>query len=287
MVKALPDRISYRTVLVGLRYRQPGRIRTNSVICHATDACRLMKITIITAVYNGEQSIAATLNSVAQQDYTAVEHIIIDGASTDRTLETVRANNARVALLISEADKGPYDAFNKGLRCATGDAIGFLNAGDTYVSPRVISQIASEFSTETQAVFADVLIVDAQDETRVVRRYSSKRFTPGSMVYGLMPAHPTLFLRRAIYQAVGEYDTRFRIAGDYEMCLRVFVNRSTCYRYIPEVLVRMPRGGLSNRGWRSKWEITREMQRACSMDGVNTNFTKLCLRFPLKALEMI
>jgi glycosyltransferase involved in cell wall biosynthesis len=246
-----------------------------------------MKISIITAVYNGGNSIAATLNSVAQQDYNAIEHIVIDGGSTDRTLEMVHANNGRVALLISETDNGMYDAFNKGLRRVTGDAIGFLNAGDTYVSPTVISKVAAELSTGTQAVFADVLIVDEHDETRVVRRYSSKRFAPRAMAYGLMPAHPTLFLRRAVYQAVGEYDSRFRIAGDYEMCLRVFVKRNTSYRYIPEALVRMPRGGLSNRGWRSKWQITREMQRACARDGVSTNVAKLCLRFPYKALEMI
>ena len=246
-----------------------------------------MKITIITAVYNAGNSIAATLKSVAQQDYGAIEHIVIDGASTDRTLEAVRANDERVTLLISEADSGAYDAFNKGLRRATGDAIGFLNAGDTYVSPAVISKVAAELSTGTQAVFADVLIVDEHDETRVVRRYSSKRFAPHIMAYGLMPAHPTLFLRRAVYQAVGDYDTRFPIAGDYEMCLRVFVKRNTSYRYIPEALVRMPRGGLSNRGWRSKWQITREMRRACELDGVSTNVAKLCLRFPYKALEMI
>jgi glycosyltransferase involved in cell wall biosynthesis len=247
-----------------------------------------MRVSIITAVYNGGRSIAATLQSVAQQDYDSIEHIVVDGASTDNTLEAARANDERVALLISEPDTGVYDAFNKGLRNATGDVIAFLNAGDTYVSPHVVSKVLRELSIQgTQAIFADALIVDEHDETRVVRRYSSNRFAPRAMAYGLMPAHPTLFLRRAIYQAVGEYDTRFRIAGDYEMCLRVFVNRNTSYRYIPEALVRMPRGGLSNRGWRSKWQITREMQRACALDGVSTNVAKLCLRFPYKALEMI
>ncbi len=106
------------------------------------------------------------------------------------------------------------------------------------------------------------------------------------MAYGLMPAHPTLFLRREVYQRVGEYDTQFRIAGDFELCLRVFGLNGVRYRYIPEALVTMPRGGLSNRGWRSTWQITREMQRACALDGVRTNWAKLNLRIPLKIMEM-
>ena len=216
------------------------------------------------------------------------EHIIVDGASTDNTLEIVRLNSARVAEVTSEPDLGVYDAFNKGLRRASGDVVAFLNAGDTYVSPKVVSKIAKEFSDDkVQAVFADLSIVDVHDESRIVRRYSSKRFTPRSMPYGLMPAHPTLFLRRNVYNSVGEYDSRFRIAGDFEMCLRVFALRDTQFRYVPEALVRMPRGGLSNRGWRSKWEITREMKLACEINGVQTNILKLCLRLPLKMLEMV
>lgn len=246
-----------------------------------------MRVTVITAVYNGGNSIAATLRSVARQDYRDLEHIVIDGASTDQTLDVVRLNSERVAMLISESDKGPYDAFNKGLRHATGDVIAFLNAGDTYTSSSVISKITAEFSAHrANAVFADVLIVDEHDQSRVVRRYSSKWFTPRAMVFGLMPAHPTLFLSREVYQITGEYDTNFRIAADFEMCLRVFLKHSTSYRYMPEALVRMPRGGLSNRGWRSKWEITREMHRACVQVGVRTNLAKLCLRIPLKIMEM-
>jgi glycosyltransferase involved in cell wall biosynthesis len=246
-----------------------------------------VKVTIITAVYNGESSIRATLDSVAQQDHADIEHIVIDGASTDRTVQVVREHGARVAALISEPDSGVYEAFNKGLRIATGDVIGFLNAGDTYVSSDAISKIARTMSdAAADAVFADLFIVDDKDEGVIVRRYSSRRFSPRAMVYGLMPAHPTLFLRRGVYHAVGEYDQRFKIAGDFELCLRVFNKRATDYRYIPEALVRMPRGGLSNMGWRSKWEITREMRRACIWNGVRTNLAKLCLRLPLKIMEL-
>jgi glycosyltransferase involved in cell wall biosynthesis len=247
-----------------------------------------LKISIITAVFNGGTSIAATLKSVAQQDHDAIEHIVVDGASTDNTLLAIGENNERVARLISEPDAGVYDAFNKGLRLASGDAVAFLNCGDTYVSPTVVSRMAYVLSeVGIQAAFGDLTIVDAHNPARVIRRYSSHNFTPRRMAIGLMPAHPTLFLRREVYRDVGEYDAKFRIAGDFELCLRVFALRSTPYRYVRTSLVRMESGGVSNRGWRSKWQITREMQQACAMNGIRTSFAKLCLRFPIKMLEMI
>ncbi len=246
-----------------------------------------MKISIVTAVFNGERTIGSTLASIAEQDHPDIEHIVVDGASRDATLAQICAGDRRGARIVSEPDDGPYDAFNKGLRLATGEVIGFLNCGDTYLSPATVSRIAAAFpGPEVQAVFGDVLIVDQHAPARVVRRYRSHRFTAGSLSYGLMPAHPTLFMRREVYRAVGEYDPSFRIAGDFELCVRAFACRNTPYRYLPEPLVRMPTGGLSNRGWRSKWQITREMMRACRSNGVSTNWLKLCLRFPLKTAEL-
>lgn len=247
-----------------------------------------MKISIVTAVFNGGNSIASTLQSVAQQDYDAIEHIVIDGGSSDSTMANVRANGNRIAHLISESDGGVYDAFNKGLRCATGDAIAFLNCGDTYTSASAVSKIVAALSGGgVQAAFADVLIVDNLDQSRVIRRYSSRWFSPPRMSYGIMPAHPTLFLCREVYRQVGEYDIGFEIAADFELCLRAFCTMGIRYCYLEEALVRMPRGGISNRGWRSKWTITHEMYRACASNRVSTNMMKLCLRFPLKLFEMI
>ncbi len=247
-----------------------------------------LKVSIITAVYNGESSILETLDSVATQGYSAIEHIVIDGASRDSTAALVMKSATRVAQFVSEPDAGVYDAFNKGLRLASGDVIAFLNCGDTYVSTNVVSRMVDVLSLDgVEAAFADVLIADASDHNRVIRRYSSKRFSPKRMVYGMMPAHPSLFLRREVYERVGEYGTRFRIAGDFELCLRVFYKASTPYRYLNEAIVRMPAGGLSNRGWRSKLTITREMAEACAINEVGTSYAKLCLRFPLKLLEML
>ena len=246
-----------------------------------------MRITIITAVFNGGIAIVDTLNSIAAQDFPDIEHIVVDGASSDSTLHHVQAHSARVAAVISEPDRGVYDAFNKGLRHASGDVIGFLNCGDVYTSSDAVSQLAAALDDErVQAVFADVSIVDPGNPERILRHFDSKRFQPARMPYGLMPAHPTLLLRRDVYDQVGPYDTQFTIAGDFELCLRVFAKRQTPYRHIPKALVRMPAGGLSNRGWRSKWTITKEMRRACLIDDVSTNVVKLLMRFPLKLLEM-
>jgi glycosyltransferase involved in cell wall biosynthesis len=246
-----------------------------------------MKVSVITAVLNGAHCIRRTLDSVAEQDHDQVEHVVADGQSTDGTLDIVETHG-HGARLISGPDGGVYSAFNKGLRAATGDVIAFLNAGDIYESPRVISGALREMSDfGVDSVFGDVFIVDPADLSGVIRRYSSRRFTPRAMSYGFMPAHPSLFLRRKVYDELGGYDPRFRIAGDFEFCLRAFVCRPTTYRYVPEPLVRMPSGGLSNRGWRSKLAITAEMVRACKLNGVSTNWAKLSLRFPIKMTELL
>jgi len=248
---------------------------------------RRTKASIITAVLNGAEHIGRTLDSVADQDHADVEHVIADGGSTDGTLELIRAHRGGTARIISGRDSGVYEAFNKGLEAATGDVIAYLNCGDTYETRSAVSKSLFELDAYgVDAAFADVLIVDALRQSRVVRRYSSRRFTPGAMPFGFMPAHPTLFLRRRVYEEAGRYDPEFRIAGDFEFCVRVFIGRNTSYRYIPEALVRMPRGGLSNRGWRSTWEITKEMRRACRVHRVSTNWAKLCLRIPLKLAEL-
>jgi glycosyltransferase involved in cell wall biosynthesis len=246
-----------------------------------------LRVSVITAVLNGAPSIARTLGSVADQDHEDLEHIIADGGSTDGTLGVVSANPGRRRRVISGRDSGAYEAFNKGLRAATGEVIAFLNAGDTYESPAVVGKALRALETfAVDATFADALIVDPVHSSRLIRRYSSRRFSPRAMAYGLMPAHPTLFLRRRVYAEAGEYDPTFRIAGDYEFCLRAFIGRGTTYRYVEEAWVRMPSGGLSNRGWRSKWEITKEMRAACRMNHVSTNWAKLCLRLPLKLAEL-
>ena len=245
-----------------------------------------MRVSIITAVFNGQDSIEATLASVSSQDYADIEHVVIDGASTDGTLHVVRrADNPRLRAY-SEKDTGVYQAFNRGLRQATGDVIVFLNSGDVYRTASAVSAMIKVLTqSNVDAAFGDVAIVNAEKSGRMVRRYSSRRFQPGRLSYGLMPAHPALFIRRKVYEVVGEYDEGYRIAGDFEFCVRAFVTHGITFKYVPELLVSMPTGGLSNRGWRSKWEITLEMRRACRNNGLMSSLPKLCIRFPLKLLE--
>jgi len=247
-----------------------------------------MKVSIITAVRNGVASIATTLNSVAEQTHPDIEHVIVDGASTDGTVERVRALATRPVRLQSEPDRGVYDAFNKGLALATGDLVAYLNCGDSYWSPRVVADVVRRFGAgDVDAVFGDLIIVDAEDTRVAVRRYRSSRFKPSRIAYGFMPAHPTLFLKRSVYERYGGYDTSYRIAGDFEFIARVFPDPSLRYACLPDQLVRMPRGGLSTAGPRSNWIITREMQRACAKNAIPTNLLKLLLRFPVKITEFL
>lgn len=236
---------------------------------------------------NCESTIASTVQSVAEQTYSDVEHVIIDGASTDRTVEVVRSQNARLGTLISEPDRGVYDAFNKGLRAATGDVVAFLNAGDTYASSDVLERVAHEMEKrQLDVLYGDVQIVDPSDSRRILRTMSSRSFEPGRLTWGFMPPHPATFMRRSVHESCGFFDPTYRIAGDFEYCLRMFLEQRARYGHLPQVLTRMLHGGLSNRGWRSKWIITQEMYRACREHGIGTSMPRLLMRLPLKMLEL-
>jgi glycosyltransferase involved in cell wall biosynthesis len=247
-----------------------------------------VKISVITAVRDGRADIGRTMDSVAAQDYPSIQYIVVDGASTDGTLDYLESRRGEIAALQSGPDSGIYDAFNKGLALASGEIIGYLNAGDVLADPGVLTRIAAPFQDpEIQAVFGDVAIVSDATTSGMVRLYRSSNFSPTRVRFGFMPAHPTLYLRRSVYRAVGGYDPSFRIAGDYELVIRVFVKRQTRYCYLRQTLVRMPVGGVSNRGIRSKLRITSEMKRACAQNGVATSKLLLSLRYPVKMLELI
>lgn len=245
-----------------------------------------MKVTIITAVLNGERVIADTLASVAAQRYGNIEHIVVDGASRDATLEKVREHGEHVARVISEPDTGVYDAFNKGLKAASGDVVGFLNAGDVFVDDEVVGKIATGFANPAiGAVFGDLVITHPDDPGLILRHYSGAGFSPGSLALGFAPPHPTLYLRSSVYRDCGGYDPSYRIAGDFDICLKIFLGRSTLYQYIPETLVRMPSGGLSNSGWSSIIRNTRENLLACRKNGVPTSLFRMIGRLPIKWFE--
>ena len=221
-----------------------------------------MKISIITITYNSAATLPRALESVRSQTYGDIEHIIIDGASTDGTKELII--NYQLSIInsqspkvrwISEPDNGIYNALNKGIAMATGDVIGFLHSDDVLYSPDSIGQIAAAFeSSGADVVYGDL---EYRHGDKVVRRWRSNAFRRGDLKYGWMPPHPTVYVRREVYRQVGPYDEWFRISADYDMILRIFTAGYKT-RYIPQVLVAMETGGASNRDAKARLSKTQE-----------------------------
>lgn len=245
-----------------------------------------MKISIITVTFNAVTTVADTLQSVASQTYGDVEHIVIDGASSDGTQELVTRHISAISRFVSEPDKGIYDAMNKGLKLATGEIIGFLNADDIYENDDVLQHVAELIAqNEIDAVFGDAVFVDPAHPKRPIRRYRSDRFRPDRIAWGWMPAHPALFLRRGVYERFGGFRTDYRIAGDFELIARIFHDGTLKYRHVPDVWVRMRTGGISTGGWRSSVLLNREVLRACRENHIPTSLLKILSKYPAKLLE--
>lgn len=247
-----------------------------------------MKISVITVSFNSVRTLGDTLESVAAQTHLEVEHIVVDGASTDGTLKIIERYGEHVALLISEPDQGIYDAMNKGLRLATGEVIGFLNADDVYADSGVVERVSAIMAEDDlDALFGDAEFVNPDRPNQPVRRYRSERFRPERIAWGWMPAHPALFLRRRVYESYGLFRTDYRIAGDFEYCARIFHKNTLLYRSLPETLVRMRTGGISTSGWRNTVLLNREVLRACRENGIDTNILKIFSKYPAKLLEFL
>jgi len=207
-----------------------------------------INISIITATYNCAATVGECLASVASQDYSDTDHVVIDGASSDTTLQVLEKQRARIATLLSEPDRGIYDALNKGIAKAKGDVIGLLHADDLYGSNEVLSQVAAEFEDpKVQAVYGNLQYVSRADPARVIRHWHAGEFSKAKLARGWMPPHPTLFLRREVYEQFGGFDIGYRIAADYDFMLRVLSKLDRKIVYIPQVLVKMRVGGASNR----------------------------------------
>jgi glycosyltransferase involved in cell wall biosynthesis len=205
-----------------------------------------VQISVITAVRNSGHTISDCIASIRNQDYVA-EHIIIDGASTDGTLDRIREHGPGIEL-VSGPDRGIYDAMNKGLALATGDVIGFLNADDFYGHGKVLSTVARTFQEYgVESCYGDVVYVDPQGpEPRIVRFWKSCSYEDNLFYRGWMPPHPTFFARRSIYESLGGFDLRHGTSGDYELMLRFLLKHRISTRYVSEILVAMRLGGVSN-----------------------------------------
>lgn len=246
-----------------------------------------MKVSIITVVYNGAATIAEAVASVLAQDYPDLEYIVIDGASKDQTLDILRGYADRIHVLVSEPDKGIYDAMNKGLARATGDIVGILNADDLYAHPGVISQVvAAMTSTGTDTLYADLTYFRDDDPEAVMRYYSGKGFHLKRFEVGDMPPHPTFFVRRACYQAHGLFDTSYRICADFELMVRFLYVQRLRAHYLPAVLVRMRAGGISDGGWRGRHRVNLEIQRAMRQNGLHAPMWKIYSKYFRKIWQL-
>ena len=206
-----------------------------------------MKISVVTVCFNSAATIRDTLRSVEEQTHSEIEHIVIDGASTDGTASIVRREGRRVSRLISEPDQGIYYAMNKGLALATGEMVGFLNADDTYGGGETVSYIARATVDCPDAVFGDLVYVDSLDVKRVVRRWKSGQYAPGRLRFGWMPPHPTFYVRTDKLRGIGGFDVGLRIASDYDCMLRLMKRPGFRAVYVERVLVHMQIGRASCR----------------------------------------
>lgn len=242
-----------------------------------------MKISIITACYNSSATIRDTLASVASQDYDNIEHIIVDGASTDTTLAIVR-EFPHVKTILSERDKGIYDAMNKGVEMATGDIIGILNSDDVYMHPGVISKVMASFAVNrADVVYGDLQYVKYDNLNRVTRTWHSGSFSKRKFYFGWMPPHPAFFVRREVYDHAGKFNTSLRSAADYEFMLRVLLKNDYSIYYIPEVLVKMRTGGMSNATIWHRIRANREDREAWRMNNIRPYFFTI----PFKPLRKV
>ncbi len=228
-----------------------------------------MKITVITAVFNRSHTIAQTIHSVNNQNWPEVEHVVIDGASTDGTLRVLQECLNAHTVWLSEPDNGIYDALNKGLARATGDVIGLMHSDDFFADARVLERVAAAFADPlVDAAYGDLDYVAKDDTSRIIRRWRSGDYTAAKLARGWMPPHPTLYLRRSVIERWGGYDTRYKIAADYDAILRYFGQGQIRAAYIPHVLVKMRVGGESNRSLAKIWLKTREDYSALRRNGV-------------------
>ena len=228
-----------------------------------------IKISVITASWNCIDTINECLDSVGAQSWGNTEHVVIDGASKDGTVDLLKSRRNDISVLVSEQDNGIYDALNKGVEHASGEVVGFLHADDIYADENVLADVAAAFDDSTiQAVYGDLQYVQKQDTNRVVRFWRSAPFTPCRLAAGWMPAHPTLYVRREWYQRIGGFDTRYRIAADYFSILQMFSQPDFRSVYLPRVMVKMRLGGESNRSLKNIIRKSREDLDALRRSGV-------------------
>ena len=243
-----------------------------------------MKISIITVVYNNKDTIKDAIESVLNQTYQNIEYIIIDGVSTDGTVDIIKSYGDKIDKVISEPDKGIYDAMNKGIKLASGDIIGILNSDDFYANNNIIEKVVKEFEDKkVDSVYGDLVYVNAKDTNKIVRYWKSKPYKKGLFTKGWHPAHPTFFVKKEIYDKYGIFNLDFKIAADYELMLRFLEKYQISNSYIPEIFVKMRLGGESNQSIKNIIKANIESYNAWKINGLYINLFMILLK-PLSKL---
>ena len=261
-----------------------GSVHTHGAAKRVTRKSHL-KISIITVCYNSATTLEDAIKSVLAQNYLDIEHIVIDGGSTDGTVSILEKYKGLIAKIVSEPDEGIYDAMNKGISLATGDAIGVLNSDDFYASNDVIENLVKAFTKETDMVIGDVAFVDRVNVQKRLRYVSGAGFSPWLLRFGWMPPHPATFIRKNVYETFGHYKTDFAIAADYEFFVRTLMSGSLRTVRTSKVLVTMRDGGASTGGFKSTVVISREILRALRENHIYSNPLLVWSRLPLKFIR--
>lgn len=246
------------------------------------------KVSIITVCYNSAKTIEDTIQSVVKQTYDNIEYIIIDGLSSDNTLEIVNKYKDNITKIISEKDNGLYDAINKGIGLATGEIIANLNSDDFYIDNNVIADVVAKMEEEkSDTLYANLYYVDAIDTNKVTRNWVSGQYKKGMFFKGWMPPHPTFFVRKKVYDNYGKFNLELKSAADYEIMLR-FIHKHECsISYLPRVIVRMRVGGVSNVSLLNRLKANREDKKAWLMNGLKPKPYTLIFKPLSKVLQFV
>jgi glycosyltransferase len=245
-----------------------------------------MKVTIITVCYNSGGTIEETIRSVLGQTHKPLEYIIVDGKSTDNTLMLVNRYAVDIATIVSEPDKGIYEAMNKGVALATGDIVGILNSDDVYADPEVLARVVRYFTeTGCDALYGDLDYVSARDPERVIRRWRSGRLGIRSFLFGWMPPHPTFFVKKELYERFGSFNLALGSSADYEFMLRIIHRHKVKTGYIPDLLVKMKMGGASNASLKSRLKANGEDRLAWRLNDLRPFFFTTWLKPVRKLLQ--
>jgi len=228
------------------------------------------KISIITVCFNSVLTIRDTIESVLRQDYADIEYIIVDGASTDGTMGIVQEYKGKISIVVSEQDHGIYDAMNKGIALATGDVVGCINSDDLYINSGVLSRVANTMlNSDVKTCYADLVYVDRLNTDQIVRWWKSSVCEKELFELGWVPAHPTFFVRKEIYDTYGVFDTDYLLAADYELMTRFLYKNSVKAEYIPFVMVKMRLGGQTSKSLSNIMRQNIEIIRACKKNSIN------------------